>query len=141
MSTSFDSTKGRQNADPAAQGPGLAREVHVNRFYGGDADGVCVQVTIGNRYIQLTRAGAYDLIARLCRAASTKETPMTTTRKAPGGSDHAHADAFDLSGPGTASTIAKSMRWEAKELRREAKGLHQRALLLDRIARTLTPKP
>lgn len=73
MSTDFGFTQGRPNAGPE-QGQGLGREIHVNRFYGGDKDGVCVQVTVGDKYVQLTTAGAYGLIARLCRAASMKGT-------------------------------------------------------------------
>jgi hypothetical protein len=55
MSTNIGTIKGRKGAG-AEQGAGLRREVFLTRFAGG-GDGVCLQVTVGDQYVQLDSGG------------------------------------------------------------------------------------
>ena len=59
MSTSLGSVMG---LDLAGQGSGI--RVHVTRFYGG-ASGWCLQLTIGDRYVQLDAEGRAALVEKL----------------------------------------------------------------------------
>jgi hypothetical protein len=64
MSTDFGIVSGRRHGNMDDQGVGLCPELHVNRFAGGE-DGVCVQLTVGDRYVQLDGPGVALLIAKL----------------------------------------------------------------------------
>jgi hypothetical protein len=61
MSTRLGSVKGRPGAKVEQQGVGLRHEVHVTRFAGG-LDGVCVQLTIHDQYVQLDIRGVASLV-------------------------------------------------------------------------------
>lgn len=64
MSTSFGSVKG---IEPYM--PDQGKSVHVNRFFGGKENGVCIQLTPeGGRYICLDRKGVRRLRRRLKKA-------------------------------------------------------------------------
>ena len=76
MSTSLGHILGRPNPG-MGQGHGLRDGVHLTRFYGGARDGVCVQVTIDDRYAQLTKQQAAELAHRLLTFESTSEEVRT----------------------------------------------------------------
>jgi hypothetical protein len=67
MSTDLGFIRGRVHADPDQQGSGLRDGVAVTRFAGGREDGVCVQLTIGDKFAQLDEVGVLDLLDALGR--------------------------------------------------------------------------
>ena len=62
MSTNFGFIPSRSNAGISNQGEGLVDRVYMTRFFGGDVDGVCLQITVGDRYVQLDEAGVLGVI-------------------------------------------------------------------------------
>jgi hypothetical protein len=65
MSTDLGNVAGRPNCRPGDQGPGLRDELLLARFYGGVANGPCVQITIDDRFVQLDAAGAKRLVDKI----------------------------------------------------------------------------
>lgn len=55
MSTTLGSVKSTASPDP------VSREIYVNQFWGGKERGRCLQLTIGERYVQLDREGVTAL--------------------------------------------------------------------------------
>jgi hypothetical protein len=62
MSTDLGFVRGAKNVRP---GPGTERTIALTRFSGGVEAGMCVQVTIGDKYVALDKKGVQDLRRRL----------------------------------------------------------------------------
>lgn len=62
MSTDLGFIRGAKNVRP---GPGTERTVALTRFFSGVEAGLCIQVTIGDKYVALDKKGVKDLRRRL----------------------------------------------------------------------------
>lgn len=57
MSTEYGEVYSRPTGEPGS--------ISVTSFFGGPEDGKCVQLTIGDTYVQLDKSGVADLIGKL----------------------------------------------------------------------------
>lgn len=65
MSTNLGTIEGRRDAVGSEQGKGLRSRLYLTRFFGGKKDGMCLQLTIQESYVQLDAAGIAKLRAAL----------------------------------------------------------------------------
>ena len=54
MSTDLGQIEGRPHAKRSEQGEGLRESLSLTRFWGGDRDGVCIQITLSHEFVQIT---------------------------------------------------------------------------------------
>ena len=76
MSTDIGAVAGRADDRPWLQGSGLRGEIHVTRFYGGSS-GPCMQLTIGDQFVQLDAEGRAALVEKLLLGASSSPSPVS----------------------------------------------------------------
>jgi hypothetical protein len=61
MNVSLGSVEGRVDPHPLRQGPGLHSHLYVSSFYGGTTSGRCIQLTVGDQFVQLDAGGCAAL--------------------------------------------------------------------------------